>query len=124
MKTAILKTQMGITLGGFIMGVFVLVLSSITLMKLIPAYMADSTIKNTFVAIANDPEMQNASPASLRMSFSRRSSIDDIKAIKAEDIEIDTQGGKPVLSASYAVKVPLVANISLYMDFNPSSATK
>lgn len=124
MKTAILKHQMGITLGGFIMGVFVLVLSSITLMKLIPAYMADSTIKNTFVAIANDPEMQNASPSAIRMSFSRRSSIDDIKAIKAEDIEIDSQGGKPVLSASYAVKVPLVANISLYMDFNPSSATK
>lgn len=124
MNVTMPKQQRGITLGGFIMGVFVLVLSSITLMKLVPAYMADATIKKTFTAIANDPDMQNASPAAIRLSFSKRSSIDNITAIKAEDIEIDTEGGKPVLSASYAVKVPLAANISLYMDFNPRSAAK
>jgi len=66
--------------------------------------------------------MQTAAPNELRAAFSRRASIDNITAIKAGDITIETIAGKKVLSASYAVKVPLVSNVSLNIDFNPSSA--
>jgi len=56
------------------------------------------------------------------MSFSKRASIDDITAVKAEDIEIASSGGRLELSASYAIKVPLVANVTLCLEFNPTSA--
>ncbi|OGS94816.1 MAG: DUF4845 domain-containing protein [Gallionellales bacterium RBG_16_56_9] len=121
MNTAMPATQRGLSFFGFIMGAFVLVLASITGLKLIPAYMQNAQIKNVFVVIANDPEMQKAAPRAIRDSFSRRASIEDIKAIKAEDIEIASDAGKPVLSASYSVKIPLAGNVSLYLDFNPSS---
>jgi hypothetical protein len=42
-------------------------------------------------------------------------------AIKPEDIDVSTDDGKLVLSASYTVTVPLVANASLLLDFKPSS---
>jgi hypothetical protein len=116
--------QYGLSFGGFIIGAFVLVLASIVGLKLIPAYMQNAQVKNLFVTIANDPDMQRATPAAIRSSFSKRASIDDVKAIKPEDIEIDSDGTKPLLSANYAVKVPLAGNISLYMEFNPSSAAK
>ncbi|MFZ2300298.1 MAG: DUF4845 domain-containing protein [Gallionella sp.] len=122
MNAALPATQRGLSFSGFIFGAFVLVLASIIGLKLIPNYMQDATIKNLFVAIANDPEMQKASPGTVRMSFIKRASIDNITAIKAEDIEITNEGGKLALSASYAVKVPLAGNVSLYLDFNPSSA--
>ena len=122
MSTAMPAKQRGLSFSGFIFGAFALVVLGIFGLKLIPAYMQDATIKNLFVAIANDPEMQKASPGTVRMSFSKRSSIDDIRAIKAEDIEIASEGGRLVLSASYAVKVPLGGNVSLYLEFNPSSA--
>ena len=83
--------------------------------------MQNGTIKRVFNAITHDPDMQKAAPSEIRASFSRRSSIDDIKAIKPEDIEISVDQGKLVLSASYFVKIPLAGNISLYLDFNPTS---
>jgi len=122
MKTAMPVQQRGITFGGFIFGAFVLVVVSIFGLKLIPAYMQDAQIKNVFNAIAHDPEMQKATPRDIRASFDKRSSIDNIKAIKAEDIEIASDQGRPVLSAGYFVKIPLGGNVSLYLEFNPTSA--
>lgn len=122
MNKAMPAKQRGLSFSGFIVGAFILVLASITGLKLIPAYMQNAQINNLFATIANDPEMQKASPRDIRMSFSRRASVDNITAISVEDIEIASNGGRLVLSASYAVKVPLMGNISLYLEFNPSSA--
>lgn len=121
MNTAMPSKQRGLTFSGFLFGAVILILVSVTGLKLIPAYMQDATIKNVFVSIVNDPEMQKASLRDIRMAFNKRASIDDIRAITAEDIEIAKDGERLVLSASYAVKVPLAGNISLYLDFNPSS---
>jgi len=122
MKKAMPAKQRGLSFFGFIFGAVILVLVSITGLKLIPAYMEDMKISNLFTVIANDPEMQKASPRDIRMSFSKRASIDNISAINAEDIEIASEGGRLALSASYAVKVPLVANVSLHLEFSPASA--
>lgn len=122
MNKAMPAKQRGLSFFGFIFGAVILVLVSITGLKLIPAYMESMKISNLFTVIANDPEMQKASPRDIRMSFSKRASIDNISAINAEDIEIASEGGRLALSASYAVKVPLVANVSLYLEFSPASA--
>lgn len=122
MKKAMPAKQRGLSFFGFIFGAVILVLVSITGLKLIPAYMEDMKISNLFTVIANDPEMQKASLRDIRMSFSKRASIDNISAINAEDIEIASEGGRLALSASYDVKVPLVANVSLYLEFSPASA--
>ena len=122
MNTAMPLTQRGLTFVGFIFGAGLLVLASIVGLKLIPAYMQDATIKTLFVTIANDPAMQKAKPAEIRMSFSKRASIDNITAIKAEDIEIESDEGKLVLSASYPVKIPLGGNLSLYLFIRDGDA--
>lgn len=122
MNTAMPVQQRGLSFGGFIFGAFLLVLASITGLKLIPAYMQNAQINSVFTAISHDPDMQRASPREIRMSFDKRASIDNITAIKAEEIEIASSGGNLVLSASYSVKIPLAGNISLYLEFNPHSA--
>jgi Domain of unknown function (DUF4845) len=124
MNITMRSRQRGLGFTGFIFGAFALVLVSITGLKLIPAYMQYAEINNLFTAIANDPDMQKAPLREIRASFSKRASIDNITAIKADDIELDSSEGKPVLSASYFIKIPLAGNVSLYLDFKPSSATK
>ncbi|MDP2693476.1 MAG: DUF4845 domain-containing protein [Gallionella sp.] len=114
--------QRGLSFSGFIFGAVILVLVITTGLKLIPAYMEDAKIGSIFDTIANDPEMQKASLRDIRMSFTKRASIDGINAVNAEDIEITSDGGRLVLNASYAVKIPLAGNISLYLDFSPASA--
>jgi hypothetical protein len=122
MNTAMPLQQRGLSFGGFILGAFLLVLFSILGFKLIPAYMQEAKIKNTFVVMVHEPDMQKASAHDILATFEKRASVDSITAIKASDIEISSDEGKLVLSASYSVKIPLVANISLFIEFNPSSA--
>ena len=117
-------SQSGLSFTGFIMGAFILVLASTVGLKLIPVYMQDAQIQKLFVTIANDPDMQKAPLRDIRTSFGKRASIDNITAIKAEDIDIAMDAGRPVLSASYAVKIPMAGNVSLCLDFNPGSASK
>ncbi|MEO8333180.1 MAG: DUF4845 domain-containing protein [Gallionella sp.] len=121
MNAAMPMKQRGFSFGGFVFGAFLLVLASITALKLIPAYMQYAKINNVFTVITHDPEMQKASPREIRNSFDKRASIDAITAIKSDEIEITSEGGNLVLSSSYAVKVPLLANISLLLEFTPSS---
>jgi hypothetical protein len=124
MNTAMPGQQRGISFGGFIFGAFLLVLLAIIGLRLIPAYMQAAQIKNIFESIAHDPDMQKATPHDIQASFDRRATIDNITAIKSSDIDISGDQGRPVLSASYSVKIPLAGNISLFIEFNPSSAGK
>lgn len=121
MNTAMPAKQRGLSFSGFIFGAFLLVMASIVGLKMIPAYIENATIKNLFVTIANDPEMKGATVGAIKMSFSKRASIESVSVIGADDIDIEKVDGDLVLSASYPVKIPLVANISLYLEFNPSS---
>ena len=124
MKTAKPRQQRGISFGGFIFGAFLLVLLAIIGLRLIPAYLQAAQIKNIFETIAHDPDMQKATPHDIQASFDRRATIDNITAIKSSDIDISGDEGRPVLSASYSVKIPLAGNVSLFIEFNPSSAGK
>lgn len=124
MNTAMPLQQRGISLGGFVFGAFLLVLFCITGFKLIPAYIQEAKIKNIFVTVAHDPDMQKASPHDILASYERHALIDGITAIKASDIDISSAEGMPVLSASYSVKIPMAVNISFLIEFNPSSAGK
>jgi hypothetical protein len=124
MNTAMPVQQRGMSFGGFIFGAFLLVICAIFGFRLIPAYIQDATIRNTFIEIAHDPNMQNATPHDILQSFDRHSAVDDITAIKSSDIVISSDGATPVLSASYSVRIPVAGNISLLLEFNPSSAAK
>jgi hypothetical protein len=124
MNTAMPIQQRGLSFGGFIFGAFLLVFLGITGLKLIPAYMQAAQIKNIFVTMAHDPDMQKATVHEIQVSFNKRASIDNISAIKAEDIEVSSEDGRMVLSASYDVKIPLSGNVSFLLTFNPSSASK
>ena len=116
--------QRGVSFSGFIFGCFALIFLAILGLKMVPLYMQNMEIQSMFETIANDPEMYRATPREIRSSFDKRASIDDIKAINSSDIEIEIGTGKPVLSASYSVKVALLGNVSLSLDFNPHSATQ
>jgi hypothetical protein len=50
--------------------------------------------------------------------------IDNITAIRGEDLEIIKEGNSAVINVSYSVKVPLVANIAACIDFQASSAKR
>lgn len=121
---AMASKQHGISFSGFLVVVVIFILVAISGMKLVPAYIQDKTIKSKFEEVARDPEMKNASVRDIRMSYIKRVTTSDITAVKPDDIEVSKDANGITLSASYVVKIPLFANASLMLEFNPSSATQ
>lgn len=116
------NTQMGVGATGlvFIIAGFLFVV--ILGMKIIPAYLHNAQIAKILKTIVNDPEMQAAAIKDVRASYAKRASMDYITDITADDIEVSKEDGSLSLSASYTVKIPVAGNISLVLEFNPSSS--
>ncbi|MBA2690144.1 MAG: DUF4845 domain-containing protein [Burkholderiales bacterium] len=116
--------QRGIGAVGFILALVIAVFAVIVAIRLVPAYLEYFTIKRALVNTAQSPESKNATVPNLRKAFERRAEVDNIKAISASDVDITQEGGNPVLSANYSVKVPLFANVSACIDFSASSSLR
>jgi len=85
-----------------------------------PAYFENMTIQSHIKAIASDANLpQNR--ASIMRAFDSRTTVDNITAITAKDLEITKDGDRMIISATYTVCVPLIANMRACMDFSPSS---
>lgn len=121
MRHDVMYKQRGAGLSGLFLWSFVLFFVAVLGMKLVPVYIENAAIKKTLIAIANDPVLQNGTKAEIRKSFNKRAQIDDISVVDEGDIEFNKENGQAVLSIIYSVKIPLFANISLYLDFNVRS---
>ena len=120
MSTAQRSKQAGVTLGGLLMIMFVVVIVGIFGLKLIPAYIEYAKCKSAIEAIAGD-RSKTGSVQEVRKAFDARATIDDISAVKAADLEITKDGNDVVLSFAYRKEIPVVANIGLYIDFAAST---
>ncbi len=119
-----MKKQQGISLSGLIIVLVLLGMGAMLGFKLFNPYMQYFAIKKTFKTLAQSPELRNGSRKEVLNAYQRYSMVDNITAISDADIEVTNDDNTLVLSASYTVKVPLVANVSLLIDFAPSSASK
>lgn len=117
-----ISIQSGVTFGGFLMILALLGGLAIFSMRLIPAYLENAKVQKAFDTITRDPAMQAATVAEIKESFSKRANImDDVSIVTTSNLEISKAEGKLTLSASYSKKIPLVGNVSLLLEFNPSS---
>jgi len=124
MINTIANRQRGVTLSGLLIWSAIIILVAIGGMKIIPAYVQDAEIKGILSTIVNDPEMQGGQSKSIRESFSKRAMMNNINIVTANDIDIVKDARGLSLSISYQVKIPLIGNASLLLEFNPSSIKK
>ena len=119
-QTTVYK-QRGISLSGLLMTSVILILVAIFGLRIVPAYLEYTAIKKNLTAIAQDPNLQQADLNQIRLSFSKRAQVDSIKSISGQDIKINKENNRIILSAKYTSKIPLVENISLNIDFEAIS---
>ena len=122
MMKATKERQQGLSMMGFLITAIILIAVAVLGMKMIPAYMQNGTIKEVFNAVAHDPGLKGATIRDIELAYVKRAAVQDINAIKPGDINIQNDDSGISLSATYQVKIPLVANVSLVLDFNPSSS--
>jgi hypothetical protein len=114
--------QRGISFVGMIFIAASVILVAILGLKLVPSYMHSAQIAQIFKAIANDPEMRGATIKEIKESYSKRADINYISDITADDIDVIKENGQLIISASYTVKIPVAGNVTLLLEFNPSSS--
>ena len=127
-----IKQQKGL---GFMGVIFVIVVFSALVLvgiKTAPAVIEYFTILRNIKAIAVDAAAHTAtngsinslSPAEIRKAYDMRASIDNIPSITGRDLEISKQDDETQISFTYSKKIPLVKNVSLWIDFSGNSAPK
>lgn len=116
-----MNRQRGVTFIGIIFIAAGIIFAAIMGLKLIPPYIEYASIKSHFREIARSPDTRGASPIEIQQAFNRRAQIDNIDAIRGQDIEVVNEGDGPVLSANYGVRVHLMGNVSACLDFVVSS---
>ena len=119
-----MRKQAGVSLSGFLVVLVGLGLVALIGFKAGPPYMEAATIQKIFKTLAANPELKGLTPRDIANAYDRARSIDNVTTLTGADIEVTKDGANLVISASYSVKVPLVANVSLLLDFAPSSAGK
>jgi len=113
--------QRGLSLSGFMVTIVIFLAAAMLAFKIVPPYLEYQTIQKAFRAMAADSALAKGSKGQVASAFNSRATIDDIKSISADDLEIVQEGGRLSISAQYSVKVRLFSNLSACMDFAPSS---
>jgi hypothetical protein len=113
--------QRGVTLSGFLLWAIVIVIGLLLGFKIAPAYMEYYTIRGQLRAIAEDPGANTGARRDVEAAFTRRATMEKIRSIGPEDIQIAKEGDRIVLSADYSVRVPLFGNLSACIDFHATS---
>jgi len=78
-------------------------------------------LQKIFKTLARDPEVRAGGKREFIQKWASYAQIENISAIGGDDIEISREGGNLVISAAYTKKVPLFKNVSLVIDFAPTS---
>jgi len=116
-----MKRQRGVTFIGMVFIAGLIVFAAIIGLKLVPAYIEYATVVNHLREIARSPDARGASPREIQTMFNKRAQIDAINAVKGDDIDIEKEGDRVVLSARYSTKIKLFGNLSACIDFVASS---
>ena len=111
--------QLGISLGGLMVGAGIFIVLAMVGMKMGPSYLEYASIKKAVVAIAQ--EKPGASVLEVRKAFDARATIDAISTVSGKDLEVTKDGGELLIAATYRREIPLVSNVGVYIDFRAVS---
>jgi hypothetical protein len=112
-----MRTQRGLSLIGLMLVSAVIVVVALIGFKVLPAYIEYLAIKKAVTEIARAPETRGGQVRDVQLAFDRRATIDDIKSITGQDLEVSKVGDGFEVIASYSVQVPLFGNVSACIDF-------
>jgi len=112
--------QRGLSMLGFLFVAAVVVACVMVGFRVMPAYIEYySVTKALEEALANTKDLNSA--AEVRSAFQKRVDAGYIESVGGKDLEISKNKNEVTASVSWSRKLPLVANVSLWLDFDASA---
>lgn len=114
--------QSGMTFIGLVLVIAAVVFLATIGMKVVPAYIEFSGVKKAIQRIASDGNFNAMSKKEIANAFDKAASASYISVIKGSDLVVEKSESGNVVKAEYQVTLPIVANASVLLDFNATSA--
>lgn len=115
-----MRKQRGMSMIAMILVAALLGMAFIVALKLLPVYSEYFSIKSTLKQLAS--EQAGAPPSAIGEAFIKHATIENINSVKPENLDISEEGGTTTIAVKYAAEVPLIANISLKVNFETSAS--
>lgn len=116
------RRQGGLSMLGFLFVAAVVIVCVMVGFRVMPAYIEWYSVTKALEQSLTDTKDLN-SAAEIRNAFQRRADAGYIESVSSKDIEIVKAKNEVTASISWTRKLPLVANVSLFLEFE-STATK
>ena len=113
--------QRGLSLMSTIIGLAILGFVGIMAAKMVPAYIEYYSVKK-ILATMEQSGATKGTVKEIRYAYEKLNGIEDVKSVRGEDLEVTKEGGEAVVTASWSVRVPMVANINACLDFTATTA--
>jgi len=112
-RRKILNKQGGISLSGLIGALAVIGVAGIFAMRMVPAYIEYSAIKSGIAQVKSS----GGSIREMQQAFNRHTSVNDVEAVRGQDLVFTRDGEETQISFAYEKRLPLMGNVSLLIDF-------
>jgi hypothetical protein len=113
-----MNRQTGVTLGGMLSFMLVLILVLYTAARVVPGYMDYWLIKRSLAALVVEPGIQSSSDGDIRLKFAKALSMNNITQADRADLLIERVPDGIQLSVDFSIKRPYMGAISLCLDFH------
>ena len=115
------ERQNGLTIMGFLLVAAVVVIFVVVGARMVPAYIEYYSVQKALEkALAGTRDA--ASITELRRSFDKYLATDYIESVRAQDVELTKDGNVVTASVAWTRILPLVANVSLYLEFDAKAS--
>jgi hypothetical protein len=114
--------QRGMTFIGMLLLIGVIVCVGLVGVKVTPAYIEFFGVKKIIASIASQGNFNEMSKKDIIAAFNKGADVGYVTVVKGSDLVIAKDETGNVVSAEYQVTIPIVANASVLLDFNASSA--
>lgn len=109
--------QRGMSPLAMIIAIIVLVTLGTFGVKTIPAYMEFNTIDTAIGSLLSDAKVGLLSENEVRSGLGKRFTINNVTAIRAEDLDVKKEGGYLIIALDYEVRKDLFSNIDVVVTF-------
>ena len=116
------RKQGGMTMLGFLITLSVVILFVFCGMKIVPMYIEYYSVKKALASIANEQDTSSATKDKIRAMFARHITIDYVKIIKPEMLQIQTTDSGFNLTVDYERREELIANLDVVGRFHAEQA--
>lgn len=114
------RRQGGLSMIGFLFVAIVVVACVMLGFRVTPAYIEYYSVQKALQQALADTKDLN-STTEIRAAFQRRADAGYIDSVRGADVEVIKTRNEVTLSASWTRKLPLVANVSLLLEFDASA---